>query len=190
MRKFICALFACMLVVAMSVTAFAATGLNANEKAVLDALKASDHIPQAYVNTAMNYFLGDCDMTEAEKNQILAYIAAGSAVIKNDAKEQGSENKDFSLSDLSAEGREEVLQLGKEACAEVDLTLSYAPSSNKVVITPVDSKVPVFVSSSVIKATGEDFSMNTGTVCAAVVLVMILGSAVMFGISKKNGLLV
>ena len=71
MKKLIAILFALALVAMLPLTAMAATGINANEQAVLDKLataidlgaKGDYVIPQSYINTAKNYFAGDCDMT-------------------------------------------------------------------------------------------------------------------------------
>ena len=199
-RKIVALLAAAlMLFSVMPLSAFAATGINANEQAVLDKLSTSAviggngwsfTIPQEYVNSAKNYFAGDCDMTEEEKTTILSYIDTGMAVIKEEADSQKFAGKEYSLSKMGEEARSKVLSLGQSACAEVDLSLTYIPTSNQVVVTPIGSNTPVFESAPVIKTTGQDFALTAGLIAVAVVAVMALGSAVMFGVSKKNGLLV
>lgn len=199
MKKLVTILFVLAMIAVLPLSAFAATGINANEQAVLDKLESSSvmgangwtfAIPQAYVNSAKNYFAGDCDMTEAEKNAILSYIDSGMAIVKKEADAQKFDGKVYSLSKMSDAARTEVLELGQKACAEVDLSLTYVPTSNQVVITSVGSSTPVFESAPVIKTTGQDFALNAGMIVVAVVAVIALGSAVMFGVSKKNGLLV
>lgn len=199
MKKLVTILFVLAMIAVLPLSAFAATGINANEQAVLDKLESSAvigangwtfAIPQAYVNSAKNYFAGDCDMTETEKDAILACIDSGMAIIKKEADAQKFDGKEYSLSKMGDAARAEVLELGQKACAEIDLSLTYVPASNQVVITPVGSTTPVFESAPVIKTTGQDFAVTAGLIAVAVVAVMALGSAVMFGVSKKNGLLV
>lgn len=197
MKKFVAILFALSLIATLSVNAFAATGINANEQAVLDLLETSHvigengwdfSIPQEYVNTAKNYFAGDCDMTAEEKDAIVAYIEQGKAIVKKEADAQKFDGAKYNLAKMSEEAREEVLSLGQKACAEVDLKLTYIPKENDVVITPVDSNTPVFESAPVVKTTGELFTVNTGVVAAVIAVALVMGTAVIFGISKKNGL--
>ncbi len=197
MKKLVAVLFSLALVAMLPLSAFAATGINANEQAVLDLLE-SDHvigkngwdfsIPQEYVNTAKNYFAGDCDMTEEEKDAIIKYIEAGKEIVKEQADSQNFSGSSYNLSKMSEEARSEVLALGQKACAEVDLSLVYMPKENNVVITPVGSNTPVFESTPVVKATGEDFTVTAGVMAAVVAAALALGTAVMFGVSKKKGL--
>lgn len=198
MKKLVAILFVLAIIAVLPLTAFAATGINANEQAVLDKLESSAvigengwsfTIPQAYVNSAKNYFAGDCDMTAEEKTAILSYIESGMAIVKKEADAQKFDGKEYSLSKMGDAARSEVLKLGQSACAEVDLSLTYVPTSNQVVVTPVGSNTPVFESAPVVKTTGQDFALTAGLIGAVVVAVMALGSAVMFGVSKKNGLL-
>lgn len=199
MKKLVAILFVLAIIAVLPLTAFAATGINANEQAILDALASgvvvgedgrTFTIPQEYINSAKNYFAGDCDMTAEEKTAVLSYVNAGAAVVKKAAEELKVEGKEFSLSKLDEAARAEILSLGQSACAEVDLVLTYAPTTNQVVVTPVGSNTPVFESAPVIKTTGQDFALTAGLIAVAVVAVITLGSAVMFGVSKKNGLLV
>ena len=193
MKKFLAILFALALIATMSLTAFAATGINEYEKAVLNKLqtavdlgaKGEYTIPQSYINTAKNYFAGDCDMTETEANAIIACINEGIAIIKEEsAKVSGSS---FDLKKLSEGARKEILALGQEACAEVDLNLTY--NKGKVVITEAGNNTPAFENSPVIKSTGSAVTVDATFVCAAVVLCLALSTGVMFVVSKKNGLL-
>lgn len=199
MKKLVAILFVLTLIAMLPLNAFAATGINANEQAVLDLLKSSHvmgasgwdfSIPQEYVNTAENYFAGDCDMTVEEKDAIIAYIEQGKAVIKKEADSQDYKGAEYHLSEMSDKAREEVLALGQKACAEVDLKLTYLPKEKDVVITPVDSKTPVFESAPVVKTTGEVFTVNAGVVACVIAVALVMGTAMMFGISKKNGLFV
>lgn len=193
MKKFLAILFALALIAMLPLTAFAATGINEYEKAVLAKLeetvdlgsKGEYKIPQSYINTAKNYFAGDCDMTEDEANAIIDCIEAGKQIVKEESsKVTGST---FALSKLSGDAREEILNLGKRACAEVDLNLVY--NKGDVVITEAGSNTPVFENSAVIKSTGSAITVDATFVAVAVVLCLALSTGVMFVVSKRNGLL-
>ncbi len=194
MKKLVCLLF---VIAMLPLNAFAATGINEYEQRVLDKLNAcyisgesgwEFSVSAEYINSSRNYFAGDCDLTEEQMNTLLAYIDQGMAVVKKEGDAQGSESGKFELSDLSQSAREEILALGKEACAEVELKMNYDSKDKQVVITPTNSKNPVFESSPIIKTTGEDFPVTAGTIITAVVAVLSIGAAAMFVVSKKNGL--
>ena len=197
MKKFVCVLFAIALIAALAMTAFAATGINDYEQKVLDKLATSHvigengwdfSVPQEYINSAKNYFAGDGDMTEAEMEKILDYIDQGMKIVKKEADSQGFDGETYNLANMGDTARSEVLNLGKAACAEVDLQLTYVPKDNQVVITPVGSQTPVFESAPVVKTTGEDFAVTTNAIIAAVIAVLAIGAGAMFVVSKKNGL--
>ena len=191
MKKFLAILFALALVAMLPLTAFAATGLNEHEKAVLSKLKETVDlgskgeykIPQEYINAAETYFKGDCDMTEQEAEAIIALIDAGAKIVEEEsAKVSGGT---FNLAKMPKAAREEILALGQEACEEVDLDLVF--DNNKVVIT--DAKGVVFKNSAVIKTTGQAITVDATFVCVATVLCLALATGVMFIVSKRNGLL-
>lgn len=195
MKKFLAILFVLALVAMLPLTAFAATGINENEKAVLTKLesavdlgsKGEYKIPQSYINTAKNYFAGECDMTEAEANAIIACIDNGMQIIHDEsAKVSGTS---FNLKQLPQEAREEILALGQAACEEVDLKLIYNSATHKVVITEAGSTTPVFENSAVIKTTGQAVTVDATFICVAVVICLVLSTGVMFVVSKRNGLL-
>ena len=199
MKKLVAILFVLALIAMLPLSAFAATGINEYEQAVLDKLDSSKvmgasgwgfEVPQEYINSAKNYFAGDCNMTAAEKDKILSYIDQGMAIVKKEADAQKFSGTEYNLSKMGEAARDEVLSLGRKACAEIDLTLTYSPTSKQVTITPVDSKTPVFESSPVVKTTGQDFPVDAAVIGAAIAVVVVMGTAVMFAVSKKNGLLV
>lgn len=199
MKRMFVILFTLALIVILPINAYAATGINEHEQAVLDLLEsnvamgANDwgfEIPQKYINTAKNFFAGDCDMTAEEKNAIISYINKGIEIVKAEANAQQHAGKQFDLSTMSAAARNQVLDLGKSACAEVDLQMSYNPKENAIVITKAGSSTPVFESSPIIKTTGQAITVDAAFVCTAVLLCLVLSVGVMFVISKKNGLFV
>ena len=199
MKKLVTVLLVVALVAVMAIPAFAATGINANEQAVLDKLSECKemgakqlkfYIPDKYITSAKNYFIGDCDMTEDEKNAIIAYIDEGAAIVKKEADGQAFEGQVYNLNTMSQESRSAVLVLGQKACAEVDLNLVYNSAENKVVITTVKDGTVVFESAPVVKTTGEDFPITAATIGLAVVLTLAAGTAMMLVVSKRKGLLV
>lgn len=195
MKKLIAILFALALVAMLPLSAMAATGVNDYEQAVLDKLKTAvdlgakgDYvIPQSYINSAKNYFAGDCDMTEAEAAEIIALINEGIEVIKKESSKVSGST--FDLKKLPQEAREEILSIGQDACEVVDLELTYNSQAGDVVITEAGSNTPVFENSAVIKSTGSLVTVDATFICVAVVLCLALSTGVMFVISKKNGLL-
>ena len=195
MKKLIAILFALALVAMLPLTAMAATGINANEQAVLDKLaeaidlgaKGDYVIPKSYINTAKNYFAGDCNMTEAEAEAIIDLLSQGAAIVKEESSKVSGSS--FDLKKLSADARAEILAIGQDACEVVDLELAYDSQAGEVVITEAGSNTPVFENSAVIKSTGSLVTVNATFVCVAVVLCLALSTGVMFVVSKKNGLL-
>ena len=197
MKKLLAILFTLLLIAMLPTAALAATGINKYEQEVLNLLDSNVElgvkdwgyeIPQEYINTAKNYFAGDCDMTEEEKDAVIGYIKTGIEVVKKEAEEKKSMGAKFNLSTMSEKARTEVLDMGKKACAEVDLQLTYDSKDHHVVITEKDSSTPVFESSAVIKATGQAITFDAAFVGTAVLVCMVLGAAVMLFVSKKNGL--
>ncbi len=197
MKKLACVLIAVLMIATMALGVAAATGINANEQAVLDMLGTSKvvgangwsfQIPTEYVNAAKNYFAGDCDMSDGEKTAIIDYIKQGMEIVKQEADSQDFKGAEYNLSKMSTTARNKVLELGQKAAAEVELNLVY--TNGEVVITPVGSTTPVFSSAPVIKTTGEDFPITGSLVGAVVAVVLVLGTGAMFVVSKKFGLLV
>ena len=198
MKKFIALFIAVLMIAMLSMNVFAATGLNDYEKAVLEKLKTSQvvgdsgwsyTIPQAYINTAENYFAGDCEMTEAEMNKIISYIDQGMQTVKAEAESQNFNGKEYHLANMSDDARKKVLDLGQKACEEVELKLIYDSKEKEVVITAEDSTTPVFESAPIVKTTGEDFSVTAGVMIATVAAVLVMGAVAVAVITKKNGLL-
>lgn len=199
MKKLVTVLLVVAMIAVMAIPAFAATGVNANEQAVLDKLSEYKemgknewkfYIPDKYVTSAKNYFVGDCDMTEEEKDVIIAYIEEGAQIVKKEADAAKFDGSVYNLNTMSQESRSAVLVLGQKACAEVDLNLVYNSAENKVIITTVKDGTVVFESAPVVKTTGEDFPITAMTIGLAVVFVLVAGTAAMLVVSKRKGLLV
>lgn len=199
MKKLVAVLFALALVAMLPLSALAATGINQYEQTVLDKLATCSitddsgkvvSIPQEYINAARNYFLGDFEMTEEQMNTVLAKISQSMAVVEEDAAKQSLLSDGFKISSLDEATREQVLNLGKEACEQIGLSMSYNLQDKQMTITSSSTNSTVFVSSSVIKTTGEDFPVTAGTVLVSAAIVLAMGTAIIFGVSKKAGLLV
>lgn len=198
MKKFVAAFFALALIATLSLTVFAATGINQYEQAVLDRLASCSMedengkiitVPEEYINAARNYFLGDFEMTAEQMNTVMAKIDECLIVVEEDVSNSTSKGDHLSLSGIDKSTRDEVLNIGKEAADVADLKVSYNAKDQQLTITN-SSNNTVFVSSKPIKTTGEDFPITTGLVIGSVAVVLVLGTAVMIGVSKKAGLLV
>lgn len=199
MKKLVTVLLVVAMIAVLAVPAFAATGVNANEQAVLDKLNEYKemgknqwkfYIPDKYVTSAKNYFIGDCDMTEEEKDIIIAYIDEGAEIVKKEADAAKFDGSVYNLNTMSQASRSAVLLLGQKACAEVDLNLVYKSAENVVIITTVKDGTVVFESAPVVKTTGEDFPITAMTIGLAVAFVLVAGTAAMLVVSKRKGLLV
>lgn len=197
MKKLLAFLFVLMLTAILPTSALAATGLNANEKAIIEKLQTSIYIeskdeyfqiPQAYINTAKNYFAGDCEVSADEKDIIMSAIESGIAIIKEEVGKQTISGNQFELAKMSERARNDVLALGTEACDAVDLQLSYAPATHTVKITVKGSNTPVFENSAVIKTTGQAFTMDAFSVGAGVTACMALCGGVLVWFSKRRNL--
>lgn len=197
MKRIFTILVLLVVIASLSVSAFAATGINKYEQEILDLLDSEValgingweyEIPQKYTNAAKNYFTGDCDITEAEKNEIIAKINQGIEVVKKEAAAQKETGKEFDLGKMSSSARAEVLEAGKSACEAIDLQLTYNSSNNAVVITEKGSSTPIAESTVVIKATGEAITTDATFVGVAVVTCLVLATTAMYVVAKKNGL--
>ena len=199
MKKLIAILFVLALVAMLPLSALAATGINQYEQAVLDKIASCQlvdetgkviDVPQEYINAARNYFLGDFEMTEEQMNTVMAKINESVAVVQKDVAGKEVQGNKVGASEMDSSTLDAVLNLGQQAATEVKLNMSFDSQSNQVVISSKENNNTVFTTSGVIKTTGKDFTVTSGTVIAAVAAVLVLGTAALFGVSKKAGLLV
>ena len=197
MKKTASVLLMILMVAMLCVTAFAATGLNANEQAVIDKLEAnktvsknswSFTVPEGYINAVKNYLISSYDMTAQQSTAVNAYIDSGIQIIKADADYQNFTGAEFKLSDMSQAARTQVIALGQQICAEMALTLSYSANTGKVTISDANGAL-VYDNTAVIKTTGEEFVLTAGKLAAAIAVVMAAASVAMLATAKK-GLLV
>ncbi len=197
MKKIICLVMALALTFSLCLTVNAATGINANEKAVLDELKSKEalgkngwsfSIPTEYVTAAENYF-NTIDMTNAQKDTILGLIADGKKIVKEQGDKANFTGKVYNLKTMEISAKEKVLDLGQKACKEIGLTLTYSSKDDKVIIK--DAKgVVAFENAPIVKTTGEDFSMTTTVAVTAVSVIVLGGLVALFIVAKKKALFV
>lgn len=95
------------MVFALSLSVFAATGINQYEQKVLDKLISVKietdkgwhfSFSQENINGARNYFLGDYEMNKEEMEVILSYIDEGMAKIEEEAKKAEFNADDYGMS--------------------------------------------------------------------------------------------
>ena len=187
MKKLLAVFFALLLIaIPCCVGASAAGAINANEQKVLDTLdqyvqlgKTKYHIPDEYIAQAKNHFL-TVDVSETQANKIIGFINDGIAILKKDARP----DEEFHMSILPAADKQAILKAGQDACAVIDLTLTYDAATEKVVITKTDAATgtptQVFNSEPIIKTTGAEVNAIV-IVSAALAVVMVAA----FVISKK-----
>ncbi|MBR5222645.1 MAG: hypothetical protein IKV81_00565 [Clostridia bacterium] len=197
MKKILCLVMALALTFSLCLTVNAATGINANEKAVLDELKSKEalgkngwsfFIPTEYVTAAENYF-NTIDMTDAQKDTILGLIAEGKKIVKEQGDKANFTGKVYNLKTMEIPAKEKVLELGQKACKEVGLTLTYSSKDNKVIIK--DAKgVVAFENTPIVKTTGESFNVTSAVVITAISVVILAGVAYLVIVAKKKALFV
>lgn len=199
MKKLTVLLFVLALVAMLPLSALAATGINQYEQTVLDRIATCQlvdetgkviEVPQEYVNAARNYFLGDFEMTEEQMNTVLAKINESVAVVQKDVADKEVQGDKVGVGEMDSATLDAVLNLGQQAATEVKLNMSFDGQSNQVVISSKENSNTVFTTGGVIKTTGEDFPVTSGMMITAVAIALVLGTAVIFGVSKKAGLLV
>lgn len=187
MKKLLAIFFAVLLIaVPCCVGASAAGAINADEQRILDTLdqyvqlgKTNYHIPDEYIAQAKNHFL-TIDITKTQADEIIGYINEGAELLKKDA----TPDEEFHMEVLPAADKEKILKLGQDACAVVDLTLTYDAADEHVVITKIDAAtsapVEVFNSEPIIKTTGAE--VNVIVITAAALAVIMVAA---FVVSKK-----
>ena len=174
-KKIIAVSVSAVMMFAMSVSAFAAGTVDANEQAVLDALNAKK-VPAEYVTQAKNYFEKDeVSVTAEQAKEIIANIDDAAAV----AKAAGIKSKD-DLAKASTATIDSIIAKVQAAGKVLNLTVSYDAKSG--VVTIKNSAGTVVATSNIgTKKTGAD-SMST----VAVVSFLGLAVAALAVVTKKN----
>lgn len=183
MKKVIASIMSALLAVTVSITAFAASGINANEQAILDKLKAPITVgdknltlPAEYYNQAENYLKQDgVDVSDEQKATIITQIDEAVVIVK--------ESGVTDLNNLPAEAKNKLMAKAEKAAAALDLTLTF-DSSNKTLTVKDSNGTVVAKIEKVIKTTGADTTVAVVTVVTLVSL--LAGCAV---VARKSRLM-
>lgn len=174
-KKIIAVSVSAVMMLAMSVSAFAAGTVDANEQAVLNELTAKN-VPASYVSQAKNYFeKDDVSLTEDQAKTIVTNIDDASAI----ASAANIKSK-ADLEKASQATIDSLLAKVEAAAKVVDLTVSYNAKSGAVTVTDKSGNT-VATTNVGTKKTGAD-SMST----VAVVSFLGLAVAALAVVTKKN----
>ena len=187
MKKLIAlALCAIMLVSFSLLTASAASELDANEQAIMDALREKVTlgdvemvIPEAYFTYVENYFRQDgVALTEQQAAAILDEIAA--------AKETIKDGGELAFDDMAPATRAAVLENIEAAAEAIDLVAEFDVEDKEVTILD-QSGAPVLAPMDVteVKATGSSVDM-TAVILASISVVVAFGLCVVIAKKAKS----
>lgn len=178
MKKLLSAVLVIMLL-AMSVIGVSAAGdLNAYEQQILDLLatkievgESHAEIPAEYIAQAKNYFM-TLDVTEQQSKEIIAILEEGIETGKKALEDAEHHGKHIvNIKDFDQADKEHILECGEEACEVIDLTLTYVPADNHVVIVD-DANKPVFKDEPIVKTTGSESVLPLAIAAGAIVVLM------------------
>lgn len=182
-RKLITAIVVALTCTLYSTVAFAATGLNAQEQAILTQLKAgvtvggtTYNIPAEYINQAETEFMKDgVDVTEDQAALISANIAEAAAVMQ---KAGVTDPKALSAADQKA-----IMAAVQEAAAAMDYKVSIDTAASPVTVTVIgESGSTVFSNKNIINQTGYDLN---ATVAVIAFLAVVAAASVTVASKKK-----
>lgn len=170
MKKIAACIASMVLAASLSLTAFAASGIDANEQAVLDKLNTPITVgnkvmtlPAEYYNQAENYLKQDgVSISDEQKAQLTAKIDEATKVLQD--------NGTTDLASLPKTVRSQLVTLAQDAAKIVDLTLTYDNGSKTITIVDKAGTVVAKIEN-VVKTTGAD---TTAAVMTAVTLIALL----------------
>ena len=174
-KKIMAVVATATMTLAMSLSAFAAGTIDANEQKILDELNAKK-VPAEYVSQARNYFEKDDVSVSAEQAQTIIVNIDEAAEI---AKSAGIKTK-ADLDKASAATIDAIVAKATAAAKVVNLTVSY-DSKNAVVTIKDDSGKVVATNNVGTKKTGAD---STSTV--AVLSVLCVAVAALAVVTKNE----
>lgn len=132
MKKFL-SLITVLALVAVTAVSASAAGINAEEKKVLDTIKAgvtvngkTVNVPDNYLVQAENY-LNTIDMTAEQANQVIAAV--------DEAKEFIKTNNITDLNALTGAQKQSILSMAQKAADVVGLKITITDSTGKTVAT-------------------------------------------------------
>ena len=141
MKKIFSIIISVAMVAVMAVPAFAASGINAAEKQIIDKVAGGSNKYVAltqYQATMKNYFNQEgVDVTQAQADEINGYIQQ----IYDIADEYVPVGQSYDLNNLPKSVKKIVLQAGVDACAVIGLTLVWDSATTKVIITDAQGNV-------------------------------------------------
>ena len=141
MKKIFSIIISVAMVAVMAVPAFAASGINAAEKQIIDKVAGGSNKYVAltqYQATMKNYFNQEgVDVTQAQADEINGYIQQ----IYDIADDYVPVGQSYDLNNLPKSVKKIVLQAGVDACAVIGLTLVWDSATTKVIITDAEGNV-------------------------------------------------
>ena len=141
MKKIFSIIISVAMVAVMAVPAFAASGINAAEKQIIDKVAGGSNKYVAltqYQATMKNYFNQEgVDVTQAQADEINGYIQQ----IYDIADDYVPAGQSYDLNNLPKSVKKIVLQAGVDACAVIGLTLVWDSATTKVIITDAQGNV-------------------------------------------------
>ena len=174
-KKILAVSVSAIMMMAMTVSAFAAGTVNASEEAILAELKAKN-VPAEYVTQARNYMEQDgVDFTDAQKATVITNIDEAAAIAKTANIKSVADLKNASTAVVDS-----LMAKATAAATAVNLKVSLDAKSGVVTVTDATGKV-VATTNTGIKTTGADSSN-------AVAVMSLIGLAVvaMVVVTKKH----
>ena len=190
MKKLLAILMTLVLMFSVvAISASAAGTYGEYEKKVMDLLSAKTEfksgstsatfvIPDNYVNQAKAYFSSsEGDITEEQYNKIVEAVNSGKKHVQDAVTADVSliKNGQVDIAHLPEAVKSQVLKDGQDACAVVDLSLTY--NGKHVVITDVSGAVK-FEDAAIIKTTGANINTAMMFVVVSAFLALVAGSVV------------
>lgn len=180
MKKILSAFIGLALVAIMAVSASAASGINDNERRVLDLLSSKTEsgafIPVNYVNQAENYFL-QIDLTAEQADQIIGYMQHALDILNARKSVVAAAGGDtFNLKGLAYADKKAILEDGQKACAVIGLNLIF-DGTNVVITDANDSSKVYFTNAPIIKVTGEETGRYTALIVGSAALILAAAAA-------------
>lgn len=181
MKKILCFVTSMALCGLFAVNVSAADGINSEEQAIIDTLKAGVSVegktvtvPGEYVNAAEKYFATEgVEITADQAKVVNAQIDAAKAIIV--------ENKVTDLTTIDKTVQDKILVNAKTAAAELGLTIEADYSAKTIVVKDKNGKVLV-TAEKVIKNSGDDFT--SVLVMSGLIAMVLAGAGV---VASKKG---
>lgn len=163
-----------------STTINAASGINTNEKKILDSLKTGVRVDGktvnlnvSYINAAETYFAGDdVNVNAADAASVIYQINAAKAIVV--------ENKVTNLGTIEKTFQDRILKHIQAAAKTLGVTVSADYASKTIVVRDKNGKILVSASKT-IKNTGDNFA---STLAIAGVIALILAGAGVVAVKK------